>query len=63
MNRQDYIDDFLRHGSDLIPYSDPDYQQKIMQMANEYADFMISSLELENTEFDYGHNVKHTINE
>lgn len=59
MTREDHINYFINHASDLIPYSDPEYHVKLKQMAEEYADYQIQ-LELDNTEYDYGHNINHS---
>lgn len=38
MTREDLIDDFIRHASDLFPYDDPDREEKILRSAEHYAD-------------------------
>ena len=42
MKREDYIEDFLRHGCDLIPHNDAEYEKKLLEAANDYADFMMN---------------------
>lgn len=42
MTKEDYIDDFIRHGSDLIPYNTPNYNDVLLAMANAYADDMLN---------------------
>lgn len=41
-----YYDDFLRHGSDLIPHDDPDYASKILKAAEDYVNFMTNPEEI-----------------
>lgn len=36
--REGLIDEFIRHCSDIIPYSDPNYEEKLLKMAERYAD-------------------------
>ncbi len=42
MTREDYIDEFIRHGSDLIPYNTPNYDEVLLERANKYADEMLN---------------------
>ena len=35
--REDLICEFIRHYSDLIPYSDPNYEETLLKMAESYA--------------------------
>ena len=37
MTREDLIDDFIRHCSDIFPYNDSDYDRKLL-----YADEMLN---------------------
>lgn len=66
MYREELIDYALGHVCDLVPYDDPEYTKKVMELAESYADLMLDPeklnkafLEMENTEFDFGHNVNH----
>lgn len=56
----EHAKDFL---IDIIPYDTPNYWEELQQRAEDYVDWMYGNtrerLEAENTEFDYGHNVKH----
>lgn len=38
MTREDLIDDFIRHASDLFPYDDPDREENVLRSAERYAD-------------------------
>ena len=49
MSREEYIEDFLMNGSDLVPYDDPEYSKKIMECAETYADEMINPNSITNT--------------
>lgn len=42
-NREDLINYFLMHCSDIIPYDDPDYDKKLMAMAEHYADEILDT--------------------
>lgn len=41
MNREDLIEDFIRHCSDLFPYDDPNYEENLLRSAERYADEML----------------------
>lgn len=41
MNRKELIDAFIRHCSDMFPYNDPDYERKLLEAAESYADEML----------------------
>lgn len=41
MTREELIDDFIRHASDLFPYDDPDRWENIIRSAECYADEML----------------------
>lgn len=42
MTREDLVDDFIRHCSDIFPYNDPDYEKKLLKAAESYADDMLN---------------------
>lgn len=42
MIREDLIDDFIRHCSDIFPYNDPNYEEKLLRAAENYADEMLN---------------------
>ena len=42
-HRQELIEYAKRHLADLIPYDDPDYEDKLQQMAEAYAQYEIES--------------------
>ena len=42
MTREDLIDDFIRHCSDIFPYNDPDYEKKLLEAAESYADDILN---------------------
>ena len=42
MTREDLIDDFIRHFSDIFPYNDPDYEKKLLETAESYANDMLN---------------------
>lgn len=41
-NRELLIDEFIRHCSDLFPYDDPQYEEKLMRSAENYADEILN---------------------
>jgi hypothetical protein len=57
----EHAKDFL---IDIIPHNTPNFREVLQETAESYVDSMYANarrkvLEVENTEFDYGHNVKH----
>ena len=57
----EHAKDFL---IDIIPHNTPNFWEVLQDTAEAYVDSMYANdsrkvLEVENTEFDYGHNVKH----
>lgn len=41
-NKELLIDEFIRHCSDLFSYDDPQYEEKLMRSAENYADEILN---------------------
>lgn len=42
MNRKDLVENFIRHCSDIFPYNDPNYEEKLLEAAENYANEVLN---------------------
>lgn len=42
MNKEDLIENFVEHCSDIFPYDDPNYEEKLLEAAKYYADEVLN---------------------